>query len=258
MSKELFGKILNKIKNHSKHLYFHVLGEPMLHPQIDEFLDMCHENDFIVNITTNGTLLKSRGKKILGKPALRQINISLHSFEGNENNYSMDEYLGDVFEFVNGKLTNQSHIVSLRLWNLLNNEGNQNNEYIFDWIKGKFDITETEFKELEIKNSLKIRENLYLNLANRFKWPSLNGDDEGSSGFCHGLTNQMAILVDGTIVPCCLDGEGSINLGNVITDEIDNVLNSNRANNIIHGFRCRNITEELCRRCNYRVRFKTE
>ena len=33
-------------------------------------------------------------------------------------------------------------------------------------------------------------------------------------------------MVDGTIVPCCLDSEGVINLGNIFNDDIDAVLNS--------------------------------
>src|SRR5690554_4856645 len=79
-----FTKILNEIQPHTEYIYFHVKGEPLLHPHIDELLDISYEKGFKVNITSNGTLINKAKHKILGKPALRQLNFSLHSFDGHE------------------------------------------------------------------------------------------------------------------------------------------------------------------------------
>jgi len=63
------------------------------------------------------------------------------------------------------------------------------------------------------------------------------------------------ILVDGTVVPCCLDGEGVINLGNIHESDFSQIVESERANNIFNGFSRREAVEELCRKCGYRTKF---
>ena len=82
ISVEDFSKRLDQIKPHTDYIYLHVKGEPLLHPKIGQLLDLSHEKGFKVNITTNGTLINKEREKLLNKPALRQMNFSLHSFDG--------------------------------------------------------------------------------------------------------------------------------------------------------------------------------
>jgi radical SAM protein with 4Fe4S-binding SPASM domain len=102
---------------------------------------------------------------------------------------------------------------------------------------------------------LKLSNQIYLNQSYEFTWPDLNAPYIGETGFCYGLKDQLAILSDGTVVPCCLDGEGIINLGNIKTDTLKNILSSARSIAIQTGFACRNVVEPLCRHCGYRERF---
>ena len=89
-----FNIILDKLKGHTNYLYFHVLGEPLLHPNINELIDLAKNNNFNVNITTNGYFIN----KIKYNENIRQINISLHSYT---DNISIDDYLNNIFDSVN-------------------------------------------------------------------------------------------------------------------------------------------------------------
>ena len=93
MTVQEFLIILNKLKPFTKYLYMHVLGEPLLHPQINDFINLAFTNNFYVNITTNGYLIK----KIINNDNIRQLNISLHSFD-RQYNKSLNAYLNDIFE----------------------------------------------------------------------------------------------------------------------------------------------------------------
>ena len=57
------------------------------------------------------------------------------------------------------------------------------------------------------------------------------------------------------MIPCCLDGEGVINLGNVDDTDFGEIITNERSTNIIEGFSRREAVEELCRKCGYRKRF---
>jgi radical SAM protein with 4Fe4S-binding SPASM domain len=83
----------------------------------------------------------------------------------------------------------------------------------------------------------------------------MHGPDFGESGFCLGLREQFAVLADGTVVPCCLDRNADMALGNIFKQPINDILEGERARRIVDGFSKRQIAEELCRKCSYRQRF---
>lgn len=255
-----FTQILEQIKPHTKYIYLHVKGEPLLHPKIGDLLDLSHEQGFKVNITTNGTLIKKNREKLLNKPALRQMNFSLHSFDGNEHSTaSKAEYMMNILDFVREAMQHSKMIVSYRLWNLSqDNQKNRlssRNREILAMIEKEYNLN-YKIEELVIRGSgLKLAERIYVNQDHEFQWPDLKAEEDHSKGFCHGLRNHAAILVDGTVVPCCLDGEGVINLGNVHRASFSEIIEGERANNLYYGFSRREVVEELCRKCGYRKRF---
>jgi radical SAM protein with 4Fe4S-binding SPASM domain len=259
MKIETFAKILEQIKNHTEYIFFHVKGEPLLHPHIDEFLDLSYEKGFKVNITTNGTLINDVRSKILMKSALRQVNFSLHSFDGNEKSTNKYEYINNIISFVQEANKNTNMLISLRLWNLdRDNKTNiqrKRNGEILSIIEKEFNLTYKIQEKIEPGRGIKLLDRVYLNQDHEFKWPDLNEKEDNGSGFCYGLRNQVAILVDGTVVPCCLDGDGVINLGNINENDFSEILESERANNLFEGFSRREVVEELCRKCGYRKKF---
>ena len=254
MTKELFERILEQVDGRGEFIYFHVMGEPLLHPQISLFLDLCEKHNFKVNITTNGTLIDKLDDILVAKDALRQINLSLHSFEANENNYSIESYLDKIFAFVKIAEENKK-LICLRLWNLLDGGKNLKNDYILRRIEDEFKLDFKIEDKLTPCKGINLVENVFINQAAKFDWPSLDGEEINSKGFCYGLKDQVGFLVDGTVIPCCLDGEGIINLGNINEDSFDSIVNSKRAKDLYEGFSLRVVSEELCRKCGYRNRF---
>lgn len=255
---EQFNKILDEIRPHTKYIYLHVKGEPLLHPRIDQLLDAAHEKGFKVNITTNGTLIKKNHEKILGKPALRQINFSLHSFDGHEGSENREKYLGDILDFVRAS-KEYNTIISYRLWNLQRDHvtdiAARRNRETLEILENEYNLDYRIEEKVQPGKGVKIANNIYLNQDHEFKWPSLLEPEDEGKGFCHALRSQAAILVDGTVVPCCLDGEGVINLGNVNEKSFTDIVQGERANNIVDGFSRREAVEELCRKCGYRQKF---
>lgn len=259
MKLQEFSNILGQIKPHTDYIYLHVKGEPFLHPEIDKFLDLSFEKGFKVNITTNGTLISQVKNKIINKPALRQINFSLHSFDGNEESGNKDEYINNIISFTKEALENTNIIISFRLWNLdednLTNLQRERNAHILNIIQREFNLDYRIEEKVSPGRGIKIQDRLYLNQDHEFQWPGLDKEEDDGRGFCYGLRNQIAILVDGTVVPCCLDGEGVINLGNVHETNFSEIIESDRANNIYNGFSRKEAVEELCRKCGYRRKF---
>ncbi len=255
---EQFNKILDEIRPHTKYIYLHVKGEPLLHPRIDQLLDAAHEKGFKVNITTNGTLIKKNREKLLGKPALRQINFSLHSFDGHEGSENREKYLGDILDFVRAA-REYNTIISYRLWNLqkehVTDIAARRNRETLEILENEYNLDYRIEEKVQPGKGVKIANNIYLNQDHEFRWPSLLEPEDEGKGFCHALRSQAAILVDGTVVPCCLDGEGVINLGNVNEKSFTDIVQGERANNIVDGFSRREAVEELCRKCGYRQKF---
>ncbi|QOV09392.1 radical SAM/SPASM domain-containing protein [Viridibacillus arvi] len=255
---DAFNNILDQIRPHTKYIYLHVKGEPLLHNKIDQLLDSAHAKGFKVNITTNGTLIKKNREKLLGKPALRQINFSLHSFDGHEGSENREKYLGDILEFVRDA-AEHNIIISYRLWNLQKDQvtdlEKRRNLETLDILEKEYNLDFKIEEKVRPGKGVKITDRVYLNQDHEFQWPSLQAPEDEGKGFCHALRSQAAILVDGTVVPCCLDGEGVINLGNINNTSFSEIVESERANNLVDGFTRREAVEELCRKCGFRQKF---
>lgn len=259
MELHTFEKILETIKPYTDYIYLHVKGEPLLHPDIDKFLEVSYKKGFKVNITTNGTLIDGVGGKLMNQLGLRQINFSLHSMEGNKTYNKKEQYVDNILSFVNDALIHSAMLISLRLWNLQEdnvlNGCNQENNRILRQIEENFNLDYGLEDKVTNGHGIKLVDRVYLNQDPVFEWPALDKEEDDGIGFCYGLRNQIAILVDGTVVPCCLDGEGIINLGNINQTEFKDILVSERALRIYDGFSKRYAVEELCRKCGYRRKF---
>lgn len=259
ISVEDFSKRLDEIKPYTDYIYLHVKGEPLLHPKIDQLLDLSYKKGFKVNITTNGTLINKNREKLLNKPALRQMNFSLHSFDGNIGSKDKEGYVRSIISFAN-EVTNQSEvIVSLRLWNLTqDNRTNieiKGNRELLEIIEKEFDLDYNIEEKVVPGSGVKIADRIFINQDYEFQWPALYEEEDDGKGFCYGMRNQAGILTNGTVIPCCLDGEGVINLGNIKDNSFSDIIEMDRAKILVDGFSRREAVEELCRKCGYRKRF---
>ena len=245
MSRVDFTRVLDKLAGQTKYIYYHLMGEPLTHPELPEFLKLAAEKGFRSVITTNGTLLKKRGAEIIAAGP-HKVSVSLHSFEG-ESREGYESYLGDVADFAEAA-SRAGIIVVLRMWNRGYDEGR--NDMAFEFLRSRLAGEWTENTR-----GIRVHDKLHMEWGDRFEWPDKAAPVQGGEVFCYGLRDHFGVLCDGTVVPCCLDSEGVISLGNIFDEEISDILNSPRAKAMVQGFECRTASEELCRRCGYAQRF---
>ena len=248
MSPDEFRIVVEKIRPYTNYIYLHVLGEPLLHPQLDEILTIAETANLNINITTNGGLLE-RKKEMLLTHSIRQVNISLHDAEENIPSEKWTDYLKSVFDF--SIIASTKTYISLRLWNSSNTASEAFNTLCLNEISKKFDLSTQEITEKTKGNGLKLAEHIFLQKAPRFEWPDENGIKSQTQKNCYALRDHIAILADGQIVPCCLDADANMKLGNIFNDELSEILQSERAKNIKKGFEQRKIVEPICATCGF-------
>ncbi|MBQ1985445.1 MAG: radical SAM protein [Clostridia bacterium] len=245
MSKEEFALILDKLSNQTKYIYYHLMGEPLTHPLLPEFIQLANQHGFKSIITTNGTLLNKRKAELL-HVGIHKINISLHSFE-EDTGEEHSRYVRELAEFSKAA-AEQGTIIVFRLWNKGYDGGK--NDIVFNILK---ETIPGEWSENT--RGVRIRNKIHLEWGERFEWPDQDAEVKGEKFSCYGLRDHFGILSDGTVVPCCLDSDGVIALGNVFRDDLSSILSSERASAITKGFKCGQAAEDLCRRCGYAQRF---
>lgn len=247
MTAEEFSALAPKLRPYTDYLYFHLMGEPLCHPQLGEFLDIAGNHGFKVILTTNGTLLARQQELLLSSPALHKINISLHAFEANDLAVPFEKYLADCIAF--GQAVKGEKLVVYRLWN--QGGADAKNEEIIAALQAAFPQ-----EWVAEKRGTRLSDRTYLEYGDKFDWPDLSAPEGDGRVFCYGLRDQLGVLYDGTVVPCCLDHEGDLALGNIFRKEMEEILNSPRAKAIYDGFSKKEAAEPLCRRCGYARRFQ--
>ena len=254
LSVEEFRLLTEKLRGYTRYLYFHLMGEPLIHPELKSVLSISAEKGFRVMITTNGVLLSERGAILLQSSAVHKVNISLQSFEANifpedsDLSNAMRSYLNSCIAFA-GQASANGILCEFRLWN--HGGMDSHNSQILDILKASFPPTWEDSR-----SGKKLADRIWLDPGDRFDWPDLSHDEFRETGFCYGLRDQIGVLSDGTVVPCCLDHDGDIPLGNLFTQDLEEILNSPRAREIYQGFSSRKLVEPLCRRCGYASRFR--
>ena len=248
-----FLRLLDRLRPWTDYLYFHLMGEPLLHPDLGRFLALAGERGFRVILTTNGTLLSEAEPVLLSSPALHKLNLSLHSFEANAGG-SLEDYVNQCASFA-ARASARGVIVNLRLWNgdsAARTGWNAENARILACLEAAFPRPWTPSRTGE-----RLAERVYLDRAEIFDWPDLEAPLENERHGCYGLRDQIGVLCDGTVVPCCLDREGELALGNLLSEDLGEILERPRAKAILDGFRRGEAVEALCKRCGYANRFRS-
>lgn len=246
MTTEEFTHILSEIKPYTDNIYLHVKGEPLLHPNLLDFLYIAEEHDIKVNLTTNGVLFPNKIEELSKCKSLQKINFSLHS----END--IPNYLENIFNSVE-KLKDKT--VIYRLWTLQDGKFDEKSTKTVEKIIDYYNLSPEIVEKIYNENNVKISSTIYVDKDNEFEWPD-DKKNECNDGFCMALKTQVAILVDGTVVPCCLDSNGKINLGNIFTNSFESIINSKKCLDLKKSFQDRKPNEKLCLNCTYKNRFK--
>lgn len=257
MDLDLFEKIVAQVAPLTDLICFHLMGDPLVHPQLAEMVEICDQHKASIFLVTNGVLMRPEKFNLLLHSRIYQINFSLHSFFDNFPDKDPSNYLERIFDFTERALAERPKLyLNYRLWNLNDPMGsNTPNTEMLNRICERFVFNTPTKIDVRKQKSINIQDRLYLHFDTEFIWPSLDLPVLGTNGRCYGLSSHFGILVDGTVVPCCLDKEASIPLGSVLDTPITEILGSRRAQDILKGFKQKKLVENLCQRCQYIERF---
>lgn len=232
-----FQNIINKIKGHTKTVYFHVKGEPLLHPNLEEYLNICLNNKIDVCLTTNGVLLNKYNDILLKYENIKKINISLQSLINFKNKEDIFDYLDNLKLFLKNKDEKNKKLgINLRIWNN-KNENNDLNTLLENYLN--------EINALAIPN-------VRLSYAEEFEWPSMDKEPQFREGRCLGGVTHLGILVNGEVILCCLDHLGYTNLGNIFENDLEDIIKSQKYLTIKEGWNNNISIDPLCQRCSYK------
>lgn len=253
-----FETVLNELHPYTREIALHVMGDPMVLSNLAAYLDCADRLGFRVTITTSGFYLDGLRREACFHPSVKQVNISLNSFNKNSVARSLEEYLEPILELCDTKLERKKELfINLRVWNLDDTHSEKGfNGELFGKLEEHFNL-EAGAIDSQIsgeRQSIRLASKILLHFDRYFAWPSLTNNIAGD-GYCHGLGGQIAVLSDGRVVPCCLDGEGIMELGNLHHTNLGKILQSKRSEAIVQGFLKGIAVEELCQKCSYKERF---
>lgn len=253
-----FEKINFELKDITKELAYHIVGDPLVLSNLDDYLNISKKHGLKVNITTTANnLIKSHYKTLMNE-TIKQINFSINSYNANSHKKSLDEYLNPILDFCEyAKSLKQHFFINLRIWNLDETQSAKEfNKKVFKSVNERFN-TNIDINQIYDKKpkNIRIDRMIFFNFDDYFNWPSLDNNFISDRGFCYGLDSHFGILSSGDVVPCCLDKDAVVNLGNTKTSSINEILNTNRVKNIQNGFKEKKVIEEFCQKCEYRLRF---
>lgn len=262
MSSELFERCIAESATVAENVYFHVLGEPTLHPGFGHFLKKLEATPLKLNLTTNGTTIARTGKLILASPAVRQVNFSTHAYAELPPEIA-SRHLQDVLDFC--KLANAERpdmYINLRLWNVGDNASDAWNRAMISKVNEVFRTENGISLEhfCSRHKSFPVIGKIYLHQDSRFEWPELDErqktrDERNTTGTCRALDTHVAILHDGRVVACCLDHSGQITLGKITDQSLAEILESSAAKSLREGFEKHELRHPLCQSCTFCKRF---
>lgn len=258
MSLDKFDKINEQLKFFTKELAYHIVGDPLVLSNLNEYLNISLKHELKVNLVTTANNLQEKHFLTLTNKAIRQINFSINSYNANSHKKSLDEYLNPILNFCEYAIKKKQHFfINLRIWNLDDSKSAKEfNIKVFQRVNERFNsqINIDDIYKNRPKN-IKIARMIFFNFDDYFNWPSLNNKFVSKEGFCYGLDSHFGILSSGKVVPCCLDKDAIINLGNTNNSQLKDILNSSKVKNIQNSFKKGIVLEELCQKCDYRTRF---
>jgi radical SAM protein with 4Fe4S-binding SPASM domain len=258
MGLELFENTLKQVAPLTEQVCLHLMGEPLAHPEFEKIIGLCEKYEVKINLTTNGILLNRYANLLTTSPCIHQVNFSIHSFKDNFKDKSILPYLTDILKFSKLAFERRPEIyINYRLWNIFEKTTqNDSNKDILKEIAHFFEIDIKEDIDVGSIKSKRIWNRVYLHFDSRFEWPHPQMPIQSTKGFCHALSSHIGIHADGTVVPCCLDKEARLDLGNCKNSRLSEILEGPRAQSMLIGFNQKKLAEDLCQRCTYIKRFQ--
>ena len=260
MDLPFFEETIRQVKKYTGEIACHVVGDPLTQSNLHAYLDVIHKHKLKAVLTTSGYFLKKHAYKTLFHPCVKQINISLNSYNKNDTALTFEQYIDPVLDLCHEKLKSGEELfINLRVWNLDEMMSERSfNEILFAKLSSAFSTTLSLDKVYEERpKSVRLASKIRVHFDTYFEWPSLKNRHYGN-GTCQGLNSHIAILASGKVVPCCLDCDGVIELGDLHEKSLVDILKAERTQAMIKGFKEGKAVEMLCQKCSYKARFNTK
>jgi MoaA/NifB/PqqE/SkfB family radical SAM enzyme len=261
---------------------FHVLGEPLLYPQIFQALEYAKKHSLRIELTTNGSLLTEECVRNLIRCKLDKLSISLetsiamdHESRGSQTRF--EEYFQQVLNAVriihredaNLKLEiSMMNPISGKYFDIdrdlkITAKNEAYREKLLSLIRDLLPVlspppnkraVESQIRALQLNKPLIIRIDdhtaIYIQMlgdwgnafAARKIYPS-------KIGFCGYALKNIGILNNGEVTICCVDYDGKTSLGNLNDSDLASILMSERACLIRNGFKRLRLVDPHCQRC---------
>lgn len=247
-----FDELAADVAKHTKYIYLHLKGEPLIHPELAAILDSAKRHGLMVNLTTNGLLVPEKAQLLLESNALRQTNLSLHGYTPATHG-DMENWLTALCRYAR-RSAGLGRFTVFRFWTL------DRDRRVDCHASRMLELLESQFPGSDLagqrsRRSVTLEKGIFVSFEEQFRWPDISDEPLDGRGLCYGSRTMLGILADGTVVPCCLDGEGVCSLGNAFVSQLSDILASPRYLAMSSGFGNRQVTEPLCQRCEYRLRF---
>ena len=257
MDLAFFESVIKEAKGFTREIACHVVGDPLTLPNLKAYLDIIDRYNMKAMLTTSGYFMKKHTFETLFHPAVKQINVSLNAFNKNDTSITFEQYMQPILNLCHEKVKQKKELfINLRMWNLDEAMSEAKfNQALFELLEKAFEVR-LDLKALDPKEkkSIRLANKVLLHFDNYFEWPSLQNKNYGH-GTCQGLTSHIGILSNGDVVPCCLDHEAVMKLGNVKAQSLNEILDSKRASAMREGFKVGQCSEEMCLKCSYKDRF---
>ncbi|MGN8412500.1 radical SAM/SPASM domain-containing protein [Helicobacter pylori] len=254
MPLELFEKVCKEAAPLTQMITLHVLGDPCKLKNLKHYLSTAKRFSLKVDLVTSGVYLHNF--ETLLQDAIYQISISLDAGLDAHNKLNQHRYIQKILEFCRYKCEKNSEVfLNLRIQDsTLDKHQNLIKPFLESFECVSLEGLKTQGRARLFKKS-------FLNIQKTFKWPSLNApnplNQESKIPYCYGLIKQIAILSNGVVVPCCMDTQAHINLGDLNHMPLKDILNSQKAMAIKTHFLKGEALEPLCQNCSYPlIRYK--
>ena len=246
MEFSLFQKILDEAADFVKAIQLFHSGESLLHPRIFDMIRSAASRNIYTLINTNGTLLDENKARSALDSGLNSISFSFDTFQ-------KDTYeslrVGASYEKT---LKNMDRFLNLKV---------QRNQR---WPHTIIEIIDMKDTRPHMKAFMRQAREMGFDEVRVWKFHNWTDDDEvvdlhsPFSGNSHGYYPceypffLMAVYWDGTVVPCCIDYDGSYPFGNVRESSLLSIWNSPKAQHLRRTMRSGTTPKtELCQDCSF-------
>ena len=259
MPLDLFTRAITQALQFSKTIALHILGDPCKLENLGDYLSIAKQNGAKIELVTSGAYLHKHSVALLTSAPIKQISISLEA--GFDKNNKIPNYLENVRKFALFHKQNPQCFLNFRI---------QDKRLLQDKSKldAIFQVLDLQKEQMIFKNGrIKLWQKAFLVVKESFFWAGfeilesskiLESSQNLESKKCHALKEQVGILSNGVVVPCCIDVQGVINLGNIKEQNLSEILNSKHALAIKQGFKNNQAIESLCQKCTFNTQKKMQ